>query len=102
MHPRDCTCGETLPCKLRYWRTEGTMHLDPRATPSRRNGIPPRKPDPAWERGRLTDRRPGGFEMPVLGKDHQPIGVKEASENRGAIEARRRQLHNDTQPLKGS
>lgn len=87
-----------MPCKLRYWRGQGTLNLDPRATPSRRNGIPPRKPDPAWERGRVTEERPGGFRVPILNSEGQPLGVKEHADNRRAIESRRRELRNDTQP----
>lgn len=72
-----------------------TIQIDPRATPSRRNNIEPRRPDPAWERGIPTDSRG----MPYLTKDGSPMGVKEFGENRHRIEEHRRQLHNSPDPI---
>jgi hypothetical protein len=73
-----------------------SISFDPYAMPSRLNKkIPPRTPNPAWERGIPTDSRG----MPFLRKDGTPMGVKEYSENRHQIEQHRRALHNSTDSL---
>lgn len=90
----DCTDDQHL-CfkhKLEYWRNEGSMQLDPRATPTRRNAAPPRAPDPAWERGRVRDPRPDGTSMPLLDESLKPIGVKRYGENRQKYEKRIKEL----------
>jgi hypothetical protein len=56
------------------------------------------KADPAWERGVVTDKRPGGFEMPLLDSELNPVRMKHYAENRHKIEARREQLRNDPNP----
>lgn len=55
------------------------------------------KPDPAWERGILTEKRPGGAEMPILDPkdDWKPIRLKQAGERRHEIEAGRDRMRND-------
>lgn len=56
------------------------------------------KADPAWERGIVTDKRPGGFEMPLLDSEFNPVRLKHYAENRHKIEARREQLRSDPNP----
>lgn len=84
-HPAD----ECAPCR---WKT---VAVDPRATPSRMNTVPPaRSQFNGWERGIVTDRRPDGSEMPLLNAKGHPVGVKTYAENRHQIdEARRRVAH---------
>lgn len=72
-----------------------SIQFDPRAMPTRRNKVEPRRPDPAWERGIPTDNRG----MPYLRKDLSPMGVKEFAEKSHQIEAHKRQLHNSTEPI---
>lgn len=82
--------------KLRYWRSEGSLMLDPKATPSRTpNKAPPAKAQPNWEAGIVTEKRPGGTEMPMIdAQTLNPIRVKAYSERRSHYEAERRKLHN--------
>jgi hypothetical protein len=58
------------------------------------NSVPPPKADPAWERGIVTETRPGGYRVPVLGENMKPIRVKEYYGNKRKIDARLRQLKN--------
>ena len=69
-----------------------SVQLSPQATPTRRNNIPPAPSrHNGWERGVLIERRPGGFEMPVLNSKGHPIGLKDYQDNRRRIdEARKR------------
>lgn len=70
-----------------------TIQMAPSATPSRVNNVPPRTPDPAWERGRAGETRRDGSFMPYLTSDFKPIGVKQMQEKRAIYEgARHRQL----------
>jgi hypothetical protein len=51
--------------------------------------------DPSWEKGIAGERRPGGAFMPYLGADGQPMGVKEAADNRGGVETQIKRLKSD-------
>lgn len=80
--------GDDFGCKIR------TIQFDPRAMPTRRNTVEPRRPDPAWERGIPTDNRG----MPWLDETLSPIGTKKFAERRHEIEAKRRQYAQASQP----
>lgn len=82
----------SLGCELRQ---KGVM-VAPSATPSRMNSVPPAPANPAWERGIVTETRPGGHVVPVLGENMRPIRVKEYGQRRREIDARLRQLKNPT------
>lgn len=70
-----------------------TVGFAPSAMPTRRNMVPPRAPDPAWERGRAGERRVDGSWMPYLTASGDPIGVKQMQDKRAIYErARKRQL----------
>lgn len=60
LHPDDCTC-DTYGCSL---RRKG-VQLSPKATPNRRNSIPPRRPNVPGQPIVYQDR-PGGFRMPIM------------------------------------
>lgn len=93
----DCLDDQHLciACKLIYWRSEGSLHIDPRATPSRRNRVEPRRANPAWEKGSMSEARPGGTRMPLISDStFAPIPVKKYGENRRAFETQRRDLAN--------
>lgn len=66
-----------------------SVGIAPSSMPSRASKAPPRKPNPAWERGIATDERgmpylrPGSMEF---------MSVKEAAERRSEIEKGRRKL----------
>lgn len=79
--PHDGTHDDCAPCR---WRT---VSVSPSAMPTRHNHKAPRKPDPAWERGIVTERRPDGSEMPYLDGKGNPIHVKQFAENRASYEA---------------
>lgn len=56
-------------------------------------GIKPRvNDDNAWERGILTETRPGGYVVPVRGPDMEPISIKHYAENKHAIDSELKQL----------
>lgn len=56
------------------------------AAPSTKNNVPPRRADPAWERGLAgTTRRDGSF-VPYRGADGNTIGVKQFADNRTKYE----------------
>lgn len=72
---------ECFGCKIQ------DVQFDPRATPSRRNSIPPAPPRyNAWERSTPTDSRG----MPFLGPDLQPLTQKKFTEQRHRIEESKR------------
>lgn len=76
-------------CRLRA----KAIGLSSAAIPSRQNAIPPRKADPAWERGVAGTHRPDGTFVPFLTKDLNPMGVKEYGENRHKVDEQVRRLH---------
>lgn len=83
---------ETFAEKLRYWREHG-LNVAPSALPSRTPGAAPATPDPAWERGIVTETRPDGSVMPMLNDHLEPIPIKAYGENRRHYEGiRKRQL----------
>lgn len=55
------------------------------------------KPSSSWEAGIVTDKRPGGYEMPLLDgtDDYKPIRMKQYAERRHEIDAQRDRLRND-------
>lgn len=70
--------------------------ISPYAMPSRLHPhIPPRQPNPSWEKGVAKD----GRGVPFLNKSGGLMSVKEFSENRHSIEAHKRRLHNSPVPL---
>lgn len=87
-------CEEHYACGLR----EKGVAIAPSATPSRINKVPPRKADPAWERGRVGEHRAGGTFMPYLDNDMHPMGVYEFQEKRSKVEAQRRRDLNAPAP----
>lgn len=83
-------------CELR----KKNVAIAPSAMPSRMNHNPPPKANPVWERGIVTDKRPGGFEMPLLRPGTtEPLRVKEHSEKRRDIDAQLRNLKTRSTPL---
>lgn len=76
-----------LACKLTRIQWSPSCH------PSTRNTIPPRASNNAWERGVVTQDRPGGTVMPVLDKNNlDPIPIKDLSHRRHEIESGLREL----------
>lgn len=84
-------------CKLKYWREENGLQVDTRATPSRRNNVPPPTRESAnnWEKGIVTDHRG----MPYIRADGNPLGVKEMANKRSHYEGLIRQNKNGQIPL---
>lgn len=76
-----------------------SIQLSPAATPTRHNRVAPRKPDPAWERGRAGERRVDGSFMPYLHGDGTPVGVKHMQDRRGHLEAARKAQLESPVPL---
>lgn len=94
--------------RRRHWGQHGddcfgcrvqTVQLSPAATPSRRNTVAPSEPKNSWERGVWTERRPGGFEMPVVKRDGALVGVKERADHRTRYEQGRDRARNDPQSI---
>ena len=83
-------CTEHYGCKL---RAKG-VQIAPTALPSRMNKVSPRRADPTWERTKVTQKRPGGTEMPILTETGKPLRVKEYGERRREITSKLRSLHN--------
>jgi len=69
------------------------IYLSADAVPNRTNMRPSVMNEPSWEKGILTEDR-AGYKVPVLNADLSgPVGLKEYSENRHAIDAaRQRQI----------
>lgn len=83
------------PCR---WKT---VQLSPAATPTRMNDVPPEASRyNAWERGIVTERRPGGFEMPVIDSKGL-IGVKKWADNRHRYDDARKRVRQDPKALTG-
>lgn len=85
------SCGGNLQ------RDYSAVYYSNEATPTRfhdRKQKPPKVSEPSWEKGVVTDKRPGGTEMPLLNPDHSPVHVKQYAENRRAIDARVKQIKN--------
>ena len=78
-------------CKLKA----KNLTLSSVATPTRGRHQPFRPMEqPSWEAGTTGEKRADGSFMPYLGKDLEPIGVKEMADNRSSLEAiRHRQIH---------
>lgn len=70
-----------------------------KATPNRfgANGVAPRTPDPAWERGIAGEHRPDGSFVPYVNLDDnlEPIRVKQMAENRHRFTEQLRRLKSD-------
>jgi hypothetical protein len=88
---------ECYGCRLRA----DAPNIAPSATPSRMNSVPPPKANPAWERGVVTQKRPGGTEMPVFrpGSTSSYLRVKEAGERRREIDRTLKDYATRTTPL---
>lgn len=92
IHEPGCDCG-AYACEL---RAKGVT-LDPGAA---RNS--PRKGRPgsnalhnSWERGVAVDRRPGGFEMPIIDRNGNPMPIKQYSEKRHHYENIRQRIRHE-------
>lgn len=83
-HDPDAAACDCFGCHIR------SVQWSPAATPTRRNAIPGKRGDNAWERGVPTDNRG----MPLLDNTLNPVGQKKYAANRSTIEAKRRDLHN--------
>lgn len=76
-----------MACKL------NRLQWSPSCHPSTRNTIPPKTPDNAWERGIVTQDRPGGTQMPILDKNNlEPMPIKDLSHRRHEVEEGLRKL----------
>jgi len=60
--------------------------LTANAAPSQNNKIPPRKANPAWEKGTAGEHRRDGSFVPYVHADGSRIGVKEFADNRTKYE----------------
>jgi hypothetical protein len=69
------------------------IQWSPAATPSTRNTNPPKPSDNAWEKGIVTQDRPGGTVMPILDKNLEPMPIKDLSTKRHEIQDGLRRLH---------
>lgn len=97
-HPADhqgCDPDVCLAAKLRYWRAEGGLQVAPSATPSRFKAGRPERANPVWERGTVSEARPGGTRMPYLDEKLNPIRVKQFGERRHEYESRIKRLKTD-------
>ena len=81
----DCDC---FGCHIR------SVQWSPAATPSRRNSVPGKRLDNAWERGVPTDNRG----MPLLDNTLNPVRQKKYAANRTTIESKRREMLNAPAP----
>lgn len=82
IHDADCTCEDTYGCRL---RRKG-VQVSPKATPNRRNNIPPRQTFPPSVNKRIIyDERPGGVKMPIITETGAPLRHKRYQENRHKI-----------------
>ena len=80
----DKRCPECLEFAIK--RIIQVPQISPSSLPSRMNKIPPRKADPAWERGIAGEHRRDGSFVPYLGSNGKQIGVKEFADNRSKYE----------------
>ena len=83
-------CGETVKRILQ------SPALTAAAAPSQMNKVPPRKADPAWERGTAGEHRRGGTFVPYVHADGSRIGVKEFADNRTEYERNIRENKNQS------
>ena len=77
-----------MACKL------NSVQWSPSCHPSTRNSIAPKTPDNSWEKGIVTQDRPGGTVMPVLDQNLEPVPIKDLSHRRHEIEGGLRKLRN--------
>lgn len=83
-------------CELR----KKNLSVAPSAMPTRMNRVPPARHNPAWEKGIVTDKRPGGYEMPVFSPGtREPMGVHEMSSKRRQVDAALRRHKTRDTPL---
>lgn len=81
IHDPDCDC-DTYGCRM---RRKG-LQVSPKATPSRRNHIPPRRVEPPGVNKQIVyDERPGGFKMPIFTEKGDVLRHKRYSEQRHKI-----------------
>ena len=80
IHPPDCTCP-TYGCQLR----QKGVSVSPKATPNRRNSIPPRRVNVPGQPIVYQDR-PGGFKMPIITATGDPLRRKQYLENKHKID----------------
>lgn len=91
MSPADeCKDGDCSTGSMCFKHKIRTIQWSPSCTPSRRNTIPPKAPNNAWERGIAKDERG----MPLLDSNCEPIGLKEMANKRGHYERQLRDLKN--------
>lgn len=94
IHASDCRCG-AYACEL---RAKG-VSFDPgvaRHTP--RRGKPGSNAlHNSWEAGQAVDKRPGGFEMPILDAQGNTMSIKKYAENRHTYDESRRAIREKAQ-----
>jgi hypothetical protein len=84
------------PCSYGCALRQKGVTVAPSALPSQMNSVPPRTANPAWERGIVTEKRPGGHVVPVLDSRLKPIRVKQYAQKRREIDAGLRSIKNPT------
>ena len=89
-----CNDGDCASGTMCFKHKVRTLRYSATATPNARaSNVPPRTPDPAWERGLAGERRPDGSFCPYLTPGTKtPMRVKEFSENRHLVESSVRAL----------
>ena len=72
-----------------------SVQWSPSCHPSTRNTIAPRTPNNSWEKGIVTQDRPGGTVMPVLESHNlEPIPIKDLGHRRHEIKDGLHKLRN--------
>lgn len=88
-------CTEHYGCRL---RAKG-VQVSPLATPTRVQNRPRTfRPtvEPSWEKGIVSEARPGGTRMPVLAPGStRPLGVHELAGQRSKVQEGIKRLHSD-------
>lgn len=89
-------------CELHYGcrLKQKKVALSASAIPNRVWMRPPKMAEPSWEKGIMTETRPGGYTVPVLNSDLSgPVSIKEYGENRHRYdENRRREIQQGVSP----
>ncbi len=87
-------CADCFACRLRAKSVAVAPSATPTRTANRRQ--PFRRPvAPSWEKGTVSEARPGGTRMPYLDAKGAPIATKAWGENRRGFEQQVKRLKND-------
>lgn len=90
IHPPDCTCTDTLGCRI---RRESSLQLSPGQARTELKGRPRSQNQfNSWERGVAGEQRKGGF-MPYLDAKGNVIPIKKGTEKRFEHRETRRRQH---------